>query len=102
MSTLEHADRSESTAPVVGYLNGRTGDIECLRHGEHDVDSPRSPWIALRPADPLQARYASTAPIICHRCGAWLNDESTGYAIAAPHHEYWKRRLRRALSRLER
>jgi hypothetical protein len=102
MSVLDHVDPSGPTAQVVGYLNGRTGDIECLIHGEHDVDSPRSPWIALRPADPLQARYASTAPVICHRCGAWLNDESTGYAIAAPHHDYWKRRLRRGRSRRDR
>jgi hypothetical protein len=102
MSALEHADPSGRTTQVVGYLNGRSGEIVCLKHGEYDVDSPRSPWIALRPADRLQARYASTAPVICHRCGAWLNDESTGYAIAPPHHDYWKRRLLRARGRRDR
>jgi hypothetical protein len=90
------------TTQVIGYVNERTGDIECLKHGGHDVDSPWSPWTALRPADRLQERYASTAPVICHRCGAWLNDESTGYAIAAPQHDYWKRRLLRACGRRNR
>jgi hypothetical protein len=40
--------------------------------------------------------------VICHHCGAWLNDESTGYAIAPPQHDYWKRRLLRARARRDR
>lgn len=102
MSAFKHADPTRLSAQVVGYVNRHTDQIVCLEHGEHDIHSPRSPWAALRPAGQLQSRYESTAPVICHQCGAWLNDASTGYAIAPPHHDYWKRRLRRARGQRDR
>ena len=101
MSALEHVDPTKATR-VLGYVNQRTGDIVCPEHGTYDIQSPRSPWVALRPAGHVQPHASSTAPVICRECGAWLNDESTGYAIAAPHHDYWRRRLLRAGSRLHR
>jgi len=96
------SDPTESTTRIVGYANERTGEIYCPAHGGYDIESPRSPWVALRPAGRLQPHDVSTAPVICHECGAWLNDESTGYAIAPPHRDYWRRRLLRARGRLHR
>jgi hypothetical protein len=96
MSVLKRTDpASLHHAQIVGYVNHHTGVILCFDHGERDIESPRSPWCAVRLADDgLQARYTSTVPVICHECGAWLNDESTGYAIVSTHDGYWKRRLR--------
>ncbi|MGI9097878.1 MAG: hypothetical protein ACR2H2_05190 [Solirubrobacteraceae bacterium] len=94
MSVLKRADPATLHTQVVGYIDHRTGQILCRDHGERDIYSPRSPWAAVRLGDGIQARYESTAPVICHECGAWLNDESTGYAIVSPHDGYWKRRLR--------
>jgi hypothetical protein len=85
----------EVTATVVGYLNCRTGDIVCLDHGPRDIDSTRSPWAPLRPVGTTQSHGGFTAPVICHKCGGWINDESMGYAIAPPRHDYWLRQVRR-------
>ncbi|MGH2941480.1 MAG: hypothetical protein ACRDLN_01705 [Solirubrobacteraceae bacterium] len=82
------------SAQVVGYVNRRTDEVICRRHGTQEVTSPRTPWVALRVVEGPLSRYESTAPVICHRCGAWLNDESTGYAIASLPDGVWKRRLR--------
>ena len=74
---------------IVGYVNRRTGQLVCLNHGERDVDSLLSPWAALR----LVACERSSAPVICHECGAWINDESTRYAAVTTHRGDWRRRF---------
>jgi hypothetical protein len=94
MSLLKHADSTRLTTRIVGYFDHRSGQFICLRHGARDIESPRSPWAAVQLLERLQSRDASTTAVICDECGAWLNDESTGYAIVAPHHDYWRRQLR--------
>jgi hypothetical protein len=93
MSVLKHDDQTRLNTQHVGYINRRTGHILCLNHGGCDTESPRSPWAALRLLNPLQTAYASTTPVICHDCGAWLNDGSTGYAIPFSHDNRWRRRV---------
>jgi hypothetical protein len=96
MTVLKHAAPTRPHTRLVGYVNRRTEEICCLEHGRHDIESPRSPWAPLRLTNRPEARYESTTPLICHECGTWLNDGSTGYAVTSPHDGYWKRRLRRA------
>jgi hypothetical protein len=76
---------------LAGYFNRRTEQILCLKDGQQDIESPRRPWAALRLVGRLQARYASTSAVICHECGASLNDASTGYTILSSNTNYWKR-----------
>ena len=95
MTVLKHAEPMWLNTQLVGYVNRHTEQSFCLEHGQHDIDSPRSPWAPLCLTNRPQARYESTTPVICHECGAWLNDGSTGYAVVSPHDSYWKRRLRR-------
>jgi hypothetical protein len=94
MNVLKHADQARPNTQIVGYVNRRSGHILCLDHGERDIESPRSPWETLRLVSPLQVRCVSPTPVICHECGAWLNDASTGYAIPSPHDNPWRRFLR--------
>ncbi len=98
MNVLKHADSTSPNGQFVGYLNRRSGEILCLDHGQRDITSSRSPWLPLRLIDQIEARYESTTPVICHQCGTWLNDASTGYAIACLHDGYWKRQLWRTRS----
>jgi len=94
MRALKHTDQFGLDTRIVGFIHRHTGEVLCPEHGEHDIDSPRSPWAAVRLVDQVHARYEATAPVICHACGAWLNNESTSYAIVSPHDDYWKRWLR--------
>jgi hypothetical protein len=97
MRTLRRIHAVDPDARVVGYVNRRTGEVVCPEHGRHDVESPRSPWAAVCLVDRVHARYEATAPVICHECGAWLNNESTSYANVSPQADYWRRWLRGAL-----
>jgi hypothetical protein len=96
MSILKRADPGKLDSQVVAYVSRRTGQFVCREHGEHDIESPHSEWAAVRLVDRCQASFEATTPVICHECCAWLNDESTGYAIAWSQDGYWKRRLRAA------
>jgi hypothetical protein len=96
MSVLKRADEATLHRQLLGYANRRTGQLICLEHGQRDIDSPHSPWVGVRLHDRVQTRDPSTTAVICHECGVWLNDESTGYAIVATDHDHWKRRLRRS------
>lgn len=100
MSVLRSTAPTTPATQIVGYANRRTGEIFCLEHGHQHIDSPRSPWAAVRLADNGQAGYASPVPVICQECGAWLNDESTGYAMVSLD-DNWRRRLRRARGHLD-
>jgi len=95
MMAPKHAHPARADTQVVGYVNRRTGQVVCPEHGQHDIESPRSPWAAVRLVDQVHARYEATAPVICHECGAWLNNDSTCYAIVS-YDDYWKRWLRGA------
>jgi hypothetical protein len=94
--SVKRAERPTPHKQLLGYANRGTGQLICLEHGERDIDSPQSPWVGVRLHDRVRARDASTTAVICHACGTWLNDESTGYAIVATDPERWKRRLRRS------
>ena len=96
MSALKRADQTTPHTPLLGYANRRTGQLICLEHGERDIESPHSPWVGVRLHDRVRTRDASTTAVICHECGAWLNDDSTGYAIVTTDDDRWKRRLRRS------
>ncbi len=96
MSVLKSTDPPRIDTQIIGYANRRSGEVLCLRHGKHDSRSTRGQWVAVRLAYDPNAGYASIAPVICRQCGAWLNDESTGYAIVSPDNEHWRRCLRRA------
>jgi hypothetical protein len=102
MTVLKPAEPTRLNTRLVGYVNRRTDQVSCLEHGQHDIDSLRSPWAPLSLTTRLQAGYESTTPMVCYECGAWLNDGSTGYAVASPCDGYWKRRLRRARGHRER
>ena len=93
---LKRADRAGQDTRVVGYVNVRTQEIVCLEHGTRDMETPRSPWAAVRLCGQDHARYASTTPVICQECGVWMNDEATGYVIVFSQDGYWKRGLWRA------
>jgi hypothetical protein len=95
MTVLKPAAPTRLNTRLVGYVNRRTEQVSCVEHGQHDIDSPRSPWAPLCLTNRAQAGYESITPMVCHECGAWLNDGSTGYAVASPHDGYWRRRLRR-------
>lgn len=94
MRVLKRVDPALANTPVVGYVNRRTGKVVCPKHGEHDIESPRSPWAAVRVVDRPHARYEAAVPVICQECGAWLNNESTCYANVSAQDDYWKRWLR--------
>lgn len=96
---LKRPDPPISDTRVVGYVNVRTREIVCLKHGTRDIESPRSPWAAVRLSGQEHARYASTTPVICHECGIWMNDEATSYVIVCSHDGYWKRQLWRVRGR---
>jgi hypothetical protein len=68
--------------------------VVCPEHAAQDITSPRNPWVAVELTDRFPVRYEATAPLICHECGAWLNNESTCYANVSSYDAYWKRWLR--------
>lgn len=83
MRALGRTHPTKVDMKIVGYIDRRSGQISCARYGIRDIESRRTPWSAIYVVHPHQAGYASTTAITCHRCGTWINDESTGYAIAA-------------------
>jgi hypothetical protein len=88
MRMLNRTNPKRADMPVVGYVDRRTGQIVCTRHGVRDIESRHSPWAAIHVIDPHKAGYVSTTTVICHQCGVWLNGESTGYAIVSPQDDY--------------
>jgi hypothetical protein len=94
MKVLKPTDPATLATQIVGYINRRTGEAVCPEHGGADVGSPRSPWSAVGLVERPHARYEATAPLICHACGAWLNNESTCYATVSPADDSWTRWLR--------
>jgi hypothetical protein len=85
---LNRTQPKRADMQLVGYIDRRTGQVVCTRHGVRDIESRQSPWAAIRVVDPHKTGYVSTTTVVCHHCGVWLNGESTGYAIVSPQDHY--------------
>ena len=93
MWILDRTRHNTSGMRVIGYVDRRTNRFICTAHRVPDLESRHSTWTAVYLLDPLQVGYVSTVPVICHECGTWINDESTGYAVVTIHGSHGRRRL---------